>query len=162
MDKNKLKTEINKIASQSHEQDFFSGVDLDFIVPKENLRRFAEILYDNYFMLNFITAVHTSPESVVVYQFMYPSESFRVRGRVFTGTESSVKTVSDIFSGAHWYEREVMEFFGIDFEDNPDKRTLILADFDKDLHPLLKKGGKLKSAEDTGLKEEASKPGEEE
>jgi NADH:ubiquinone oxidoreductase subunit C len=44
-----------------------------------------------------------------------------------------------------------MEFFGLDFEGNKDKRTLILDESDKGLNPLLKKEGKSLSAEETGF-----------
>ena len=37
-----------------------------------------------------------------------------------------VVTVSDIWGGAAWYEREAMELFGIKFLNHPDPRPLLL------------------------------------
>lgn len=46
-------------------------------------------------------------------------------------------TISDIYKGANWHEREVYDFFGVQFENHPDLRRLFLKDDFKG-HPLLK------------------------
>ncbi len=44
-----------------------------------------------------------------------------------------------IFPAAFWYEREMMDGFGINFENNADKRRLFLHEnYPADFHPLLK------------------------
>jgi NADH-quinone oxidoreductase subunit C len=51
------------------------------------------------------------------------------RGRVPTpmGTDNAVlPTVSDIFPTANFQEREVYDFFGVEFEDHPDLRRILL------------------------------------
>ena len=50
-------------------------------------------------------------------------------------------TIVDIFRGAGWLEREVHDFFGIEFAGNPDLRPLLLPE-DADYHPLRKDFGK--------------------
>jgi NADH-quinone oxidoreductase subunit C len=40
----------------------------------------------------------------------------------------SVKSVTDLWAGADWYERETAELFGVVFEDHPDPRHLLLED----------------------------------
>ena len=47
------------------------------------------------------------------------------------------ESVSDLFMGAIWMEREAREMFGIEFEGLVDARNLLL-DEDVDIHPLLK------------------------
>ncbi len=47
------------------------------------------------------------------------------------------ESVSDLFMGAIWMEREAREMFGIEFEGLVDARNLLL-DEDIDIHPLLK------------------------
>ena len=123
------------------------------IIPRENVRPFAELLFKESFLLLFVSAVHIEPEPVAIYQFVDMKNKLRIRARVFAGDEKIISSISDIFHGAGWYEREIMEFFGFDFQGNPDKRTLILPEFDKGLHPLLKKEDKVKTGEDTGLSE---------
>lgn len=47
-------------------------------------------------------------------------------------------TISDIYTMAHWYEREVHEFFGVIFEGHPNLTYLFLHD-GIDIYPLRKK-----------------------
>ena len=54
-----------------------------------------------------------------------------------TGDAPSIATVTDLYMGAEWAEREVREMFGVEFEGHPDPRNLLL-DEDLDIHPLLK------------------------
>lgn len=46
-------------------------------------------------------------------------------------------TVSGVFPGANWHERETHDFFGIRFLGHPDLSPLLLPE-DADFHPLLK------------------------
>lgn len=151
MEKKELINELKKLGTPSESSDIYSGVEFEFIIPGDNLRTFVKKIYESGFSLLFVSAVHVKPEIAVVYQFVNPEDKVRIRGRVFAGINNSVDTICDIFTGASWYEREVMEFFGINFEGNEDKRTLILPEEDKGLNPLLKKEEKLKESQEVGL-----------
>lgn len=151
MEKNELIGELEKLGTPPESSDVYPGVEIEFIIPGDNLRTFVTKIYESGFSLLFVSAVHIKPEIAVIYQFVNPEDKVRIRGRVFVGKGNKVDTISDIFTGASWYEREVMEFFGIDFEGNEDKRTLILPEEDKGLNPLLKKEEKLKESEEVGL-----------
>jgi NADH-quinone oxidoreductase subunit C len=48
-----------------------------------------------------------------------------------------VPSISSIFSGAAWHERECFDFHGIIFINHPDLKPLLLPD-DADFHPLRK------------------------
>lgn len=39
-----------------------------------------------------------------------------------------IETISHIFAGANWHEREMYDLFGIHFTDHPDMRRLFLKD----------------------------------
>jgi NADH:ubiquinone oxidoreductase subunit C len=41
---------------------------------------------------------------------------------------AEIHTISDIFRGAEWHEREVFDLFGIRFTDHPDMRRIFLQD----------------------------------
>ena len=43
-----------------------------------------------------------------------------------SGTDPHVATVTPIWPGANWLEREVWDLFGIAFDDHPDPRRLLM------------------------------------
>ncbi len=75
----------------------------------------------------------------VVYHLLSLHHNFRVRLRVFTGTNNPpvIKSVVDIWNGANWFEREVFDLFGVLFEGHPDLRR-ILTDYGFIGHPFRK------------------------
>jgi len=75
----------------------------------------------------------------VVYHLLSLQHNFRLRLRVFTGTNNPpvVKSVVDLWNGANWFEREVFDLFGILFEGHPDLRRL-LTDYGFIGHPFRK------------------------
>jgi NADH-quinone oxidoreductase subunit C len=78
------------------------------------------------------------PQMEVVYDFSHWTTLCRivVRTRI-PRANPEVPTISDIFSGANWHERETHDFFGIKFIGHPDLKPLLLPE-DADYHPLLK------------------------
>ncbi|MGI9249178.1 MAG: NADH-quinone oxidoreductase subunit C [Woeseiaceae bacterium] len=75
----------------------------------------------------------------VVYHLLSLQHNFRLRLRVFTGTNNPpiVKSVVDIWNSANWFEREVFDLYGILFEGHPDLRR-ILTDYGFIGHPFRK------------------------
>lgn len=77
-------------------------------------------------------------EMEVVYDFNHYEEFCRVvlRARVLRDNPE-IATISGIYSGADWHERETHDFFGIRFVGHPNLAPLLLPE-DADFHPLLK------------------------
>ena len=75
----------------------------------------------------------------VVYHLLSLQHNFRLRLRIFTGTENPpiVKSVVDIWNGANWFEREAFDLYGVLFEGHPDLRR-ILTDYGFIGHPFRK------------------------
>jgi len=75
----------------------------------------------------------------VVYHLLSLHHNFRLRLRIFTGTNNPpvVKSVVDIWNGANWFEREVFDLYGVLFEGHPDLRR-ILTDYGFIGHPFRK------------------------
>jgi len=73
----------------------------------------------------------------VVYHLLSPRKNVRIRIKVTTDAETPVPSVSDVFPGATWFEREAYDLYGILFSGNPDFRR-ILTDYGFRGHPLRK------------------------
>jgi NADH-quinone oxidoreductase subunit C len=73
----------------------------------------------------------------VVYHLMSPTNNNRVRVKLQTDEESSVPSVTSLFIGSDWFEREAYDMYGILFSGHPDLRR-ILTDYGFDGHPLRK------------------------
>ncbi len=75
---------------------------------------------------------------MVVYQLYSYQGHCRVRVRVpVHERDLRVRSVTSLWRGANWLERETYDMFGIDFEGHPDLRRLLMPD-DFDGHPLRK------------------------
>lgn len=105
----------------------------------------ARRLYDQGYFLVFVTACHTRPAAQALYQFARFDENLRIMVRCPVDDDNSIPTISHIFHGANWHERETRDFFGITFKDHPNLVPLLLDPSDKDLAPLLKDDKALKS-----------------
>jgi NADH-quinone oxidoreductase subunit C len=73
----------------------------------------------------------------VVYHLLSPVKNVRVRVKVQTDENTPVPSVTGIFPGANWFEREAYDLYGILFTGHPDMRRL-LTDYGFDGHPLRK------------------------
>jgi NADH-quinone oxidoreductase subunit C len=73
----------------------------------------------------------------VVYHLLSLKNNQRIRVKVTTDEETPVASVTGVYSGAGWYERETWDMFGIFFADHPDLRR-ILNDYGFDGFPLRK------------------------
>jgi NADH-quinone oxidoreductase subunit C len=79
------------------------------------------------------------PRFAVVYHLLSFAHNVRLRVRVFCPDDTSpcVASVTGIWPGANWFEREAFDLFGIVFEDHPDMRR-ILTDYGFIGHPFRK------------------------
>lgn len=125
------------------------------------VRPFAQWLLSEGFFIDFLTAVDVSPSTQLIYQFAHYAGACRINARVSLPGSGGIDTISDIYQGANWHERETRDFFGVVFSGHPNLVPLILCDEDKDLKPLLKKEAARKPLEDVGWGEpSADKVGE--
>ncbi|MDV3250827.1 NADH-quinone oxidoreductase subunit C [Devosia sp. BK] len=73
----------------------------------------------------------------VIYHFLSPHLNQRVRVKVETNDSTAVPSISGVFPGADWFERETYDLYGVLFSGHPDLRR-ILTDYGFDGHPLRK------------------------
>jgi len=73
----------------------------------------------------------------VVYHLLSPRLNARIRVKVSTDEETPVPSVTGVYPGADWFEREAWDMYGILFTGHPDLRRL-LTDYGFEGHPLRK------------------------
>ena len=73
----------------------------------------------------------------VVYHLLSPTQNLRIRVKLTTDEDNPVPSVTEIYPGAEWFEREAYDMYGILFSDHPDLRR-ILTDYGFEGHPLRK------------------------
>jgi NADH-quinone oxidoreductase subunit C len=73
----------------------------------------------------------------VIYHFLSPHLNQRIRVRVHADDVEPVPSITEVFPGANWFEREAYDLYGVLFSGHPDLRRL-LTDYGFDGHPLRK------------------------
>ena len=77
------------------------------------------------------------PRFEVVYHFMSPYLNHRIRVKLAADDVTPVPSITGVFRGAQWFEREAYDLYGILFSGHDDLRR-ILTDYGFDGHPLRK------------------------
>lgn len=100
----------------------------------------AEQLDKAGFALDTITGVDWLAEGQmeVVYDYFHPASGLRavIRSRV-PRSAPEIPTISTVYPGANWHEREAHDFFGILFVGHPNLTPFLLPE-DATYHPLRK------------------------
>lgn len=73
----------------------------------------------------------------VVYNLLSVRYNSRIRVKTYADEATPVPSITGLFDGALWYEREVYDMFGVFFSGHPDLRR-IMTDYGFDGHPLRK------------------------
>ncbi|RYP64296.1 hypothetical protein DL769_006711 [Monosporascus sp. CRB-8-3] len=73
----------------------------------------------------------------VVYNLLSVRHNARIRVKTYADEASPVPSITPLYDGANWYEREVYDLFGVFFVDHPDLRR-VLTDYGFEGHPLRK------------------------
>jgi len=73
----------------------------------------------------------------VVYHLLSPRQNLRIRVKLEADETTPVPSITPLFPGADWFERETYDLYGVLFVGHPDLRR-ILTDYGFDGHPLRK------------------------
>jgi NADH-quinone oxidoreductase subunit C len=114
-----------------------TGYHLEVAAEPTQMVEVAQAMLDAGCYLESFTAVDFPEAFDLVYHFANFDELCRTAVHVPLGKKKGMYTISQIYPGADWYEREVFDLFGIHFFDHPNLKRLLLPE-DADIHPLLK------------------------
>jgi NADH-quinone oxidoreductase subunit C len=116
------------------------GYHLEVRVLPDQVVSAARLLDQNGFTLDTITGIDWIAEGQmeVVYDYFHTAFFQRVAVRARIPRDNpEIPTISALFPGANWHERETHDFFGIRFLGHPNLEPLLLPE-DADYHPLRK------------------------
>lgn len=116
------------------------GLHLEVTVDAAQILAAAQLLDREGFAIDAVTGMDWPKQALleVIYDFLHFESGLRVavRARLPRATPK-IATISKIYPGADWHERETHDFFGIDFVGHRDLSPFMLPD-DATYHPLLK------------------------
>jgi len=118
--------------------------EVHLFVTSDQILETLTLLRDEYKfeLLSAMTGVdyypQESPRFHVIYQLTSLTHNLSVQVRIpVNGTDPKIPSASRVYHNANWRERELMDMFGIQVEDHPDPRRLLLPE-DMEGHPLRK------------------------
>ena len=116
------------------------GYHLDVTVAPDQVVAAAQIADQHGFAIDTVTGVDwmAAGRMEVVYDFFHPASPLHavIRTRV-PREHPELPTISNVFPGANWHERETHDFCGIRFTGHPNLTPLLLPE-DATYHPLRK------------------------
>jgi len=116
------------------------GYHLNAIVSPDQVLNAAADLDRAGLALDTITGVDWLVEGQmeVVYDYFHPNTGLRAVVRTKVPRANPVlPSISQVFPGANWHERETHDFFGIEFAGHPNLAPFLLPE-DATYHPLRK------------------------
>lgn len=112
--------------------DFFEKSDkrLYMEIKPESLVTVASYIFrDLKARFHTASGVDTRTHTEVLYHFSIEDLGYLISVRVKLDRDNpEVDSLSNVFIGAEWIEREIFELLGVDFKGHPDLRRLLLSD----------------------------------
>ena len=128
-----------KSANPSWVSDLIDALgEVSIVVPRESIVDVCQTLKDEhgYDLLADLCGADRGPEEeprfVVNYHLFSTTHFGRLRLKVRVSEDDpKIHTVSHLWRTADWHERETYDLFGVNFENHPDLRRILLpSDFD--------------------------------
>ena len=144
--KKKLLLEIGKNLSKILPLTNFQIVNNELLInldPKNVKTSLFVLKNHSLFQCKVLTAISgvdyplRSKRFEVVYELLSVRYNTRIRLKTDVNEMESIESVSQVYSGANWWEREIWDLFGIYFLNHPDLRR-ILTDYGFEGYPLRK------------------------
>ncbi|MFW6005237.1 MAG: NADH-quinone oxidoreductase subunit C [Desulfonatronovibrionaceae bacterium] len=109
-----------------------------FILPRDLETAAAKLRRADFFIED-INCVHIQEGFLLLYHFDHFDQPGRISLRIIISPDNpEIPSISSIFPGANWHERECFDFFGIRFKGHPNLIPLLLDPEHQGPPPLLK------------------------
>lgn len=115
-----------------------------FYIHKDKIHNVLTLLKNdpefNFHYLTDLTGIQTEDEKHlgVIYHLHNMPKNFRIRVKTFFPiTHPEIASVTDLWAGANWMERETYDFFGVKFLGHPNLKRILNVD-EMDIFPLRK------------------------
>ena len=121
-----------------------SPVELIVRVDKENINNFLMQLKSNsnlnFNYLRCLSGIDYATDGIeIVYQVYSINNLYNLTIKSkLSNDDLCIDSVTNVWKGANWYERETSEMFGVIFNNHPDPRNLLLPEDMTDVFPLRK------------------------
>ncbi len=124
------------LAARFGAEPFVLGVKVSAATLLETMRALRDVHGYRYYVLASAT---DRPQSL---EIVHGVRNVETGDTIFVKTEvpkeaAEVDSAAMVYAGAEWYEREVLDLFGVAFRGHPDPRRILMPD-DYEGHPLRK------------------------
>ncbi len=104
-----------------------TGINYNFFLSPDDILTAAETMLAKGYHLESIDALDVNEGFLITYHYSHFDQSGRMVHRVLVSKdEPELPTISDIYQGADWHERECNDFHGVIFSGHPNLIPLLL------------------------------------
>jgi len=138
----KIKESFPQAAEEAAKEGEYRDPAPVLTVPKESLAALCRLLRDDAalafdYLMN-LTAVDYKDRLVMIYQLYSMRHKHKLTLKAALPSDGlAIDSVTSVWKGADWLEREVFDLFGVNFTGHPDPRRILLPE-DWVGHPLRK------------------------
>ncbi|MDH4223250.1 MAG: NADH-quinone oxidoreductase subunit C [candidate division Zixibacteria bacterium] len=143
MNSEDIKNILNQKFADKLKEAKITGFEPSLIVEKDSLIEICKYARESdsllFNLLSCMSGADYADRFEVVYLLFSFTHKHKLSLKVQLNKENpEVESVTSIWQGANWYEREIAELFGIKFKNHPDPRPILLPENWNEGYPMRK------------------------
>ncbi len=128
-----------------------TGLTYSAVFPPNMVSEIGRLHYEAGYFLEDLSAMQGKDGLLVTYHYDSTETPGRVAVRALAGEGRTLLSLTSVYQGAEWHEREAGDFFGLKFIGNPNPVPLLVPHDFPGPPPLLKEEGALAAMRDLKL-----------